>query len=87
MRAACPKDNLEFKFCFFEPWNGDDLDQNRKGLPIISSGQRLQDCDIQVPKQNNEIAPRNKLLTSFSLSNSQINSRHNLDFIQTHKVR
>ena len=49
MRAACPKDKFEFKF-FFEPWNGDDLDQNREGLPIISSGQRLQDFDIQVPK-------------------------------------
>ena len=49
MRAASPKDNLEFK-SFFKPLNGDDLDQNRKGLPIISSGQRLQDCDIQVPK-------------------------------------
>ena len=35
---------------FSSPVNGDDLDQNRKGLPIISSGQRLQDCDIQAPK-------------------------------------
>ena len=50
MRAACPKDKLEFKFCFFEPWKGDDLEQNREGLSIISFGQRLQDFDIQVPK-------------------------------------
>ena len=50
VRATCPKDKLEFKFFFFEPWNGDDLEQKRKGLQIISFGQRLQDFDIQVPK-------------------------------------
>ena len=49
MRTACPEDKLEFKF-FSEPWNGDDLQQNGKGLPIISFGHRLQDFDIQVPK-------------------------------------
>ena len=54
---------------FSSPVNRDDLEQNRKGLSIISFGLRLQDFDIQVPKLNNEIAPRNKMLTSFSLAN------------------
>ena len=50
MRAVCPKDKLDSSFFFPEPWNGDDLEQNRKALPIISFGHRLQDFDIQVPK-------------------------------------